>query len=777
MTKPKEADAPIHALHHFLSELVASAPVDSDILLTHFKEDPNDSQGWGVKVRVHVGSLINEETGFDYLANLVGCADHNWYVSLGVFTHADATAKKAWKKYKVENKKSHPKAGRTLASAKGVLGVVIDDCNFDGLPAPSVVVQTSPNSEQHMYFFKEMMEVVAANGMVKRLSGGVINQTGGDKSGNNAIRWVRPPYGKNTKAKYNTGSGAPTVSLIETEGDEAMIDYAPVELEQKLNKAAGHSPNQPLIENPIVGLLEPLMGDRTDAARFDPQAAMKAILSADSYHGPLTSLAGYFIKSGTTRDAAVLILQSLMELVKGETDRARWLERYNDIERTVDYCVKGDKPADVLGEIKPMDTKHLMANKPADPPELIQGVIPYSVFGLVGTGGVAKSTFALYVSICLASGHEVLECRQPPIGVLYLSGEDEESQILPRLYDLIDALDLNEEEQENLNKNFHFKDLTGAMVRLVETDSSNNIVITAFTDQLIEAYQPHNIKLLWVDPTGFFGAGERLVNDGEMALMQAGRRISKGLGGAAVGFIHHVSKEAARNKFTDQHAGRGGSAFADNSRAMLVMNLYTGKDKDGDKPPIALIENDPNIVEDLRLVQLNVAKYSYGMRNPRPYWITRSAINPFDLNIITPPSGAEARKIAAEHRKADQAKKVEDKKLDVIALLYLIEKRIAEHLPVTKTQLEKCDEVEIHKSISRANLRSAYERAESKGLILKIGGGSNTKITLHENWRGMAGCALEPLLWAAENSKNASLYPATPPYPLNNTSGGGVGRG
>jgi RecA-family ATPase len=556
-----------------------------------------------------------------------------------------------------------------------------------------------------------------------------------------------------------------------------MADYEPVELEQKLNKAAGNSPDQPLVEIPIVGLLAPLAGEEINTERFDPQVAMKAILSADSYHGPLTSLAGYFIKSGATRGSAVLILQTLMESVKGETDGARWLERYNDIERTVDYCVKADKPADVLGEIKPLDTKRLMANKPDDPPELIQGVIPYSVFGLVGTGGVAKSTFALYVSICLASGREVLECRQPPIGVLYLSGEDEETQILPRLYALIDALDLNEEEQANLANHFHFKDLTGVMVRLVETDKNNNIVITAFTDQLIEAYQPHNIKLLWVDPTGFFGAGERLVNDGEMALMQAGRRISKGLGGAAVGFIHHVSKEAARNKFTDQHAGRGGSAFADNSRAMLVMNLYTGKDKDGDRPPVDLIENDPNIVEDLRLVQLNVAKYSYGIRNPRPYWITRSASNPFDLNIITPPSGTEARRIAAERRATDQAKKVEDKKLDLITVLLIIEKRQAEGLPVTKTQLEKCDEVEIHKRITRAKLRSAYERAESQGLIRKTGNGTRTQIILHENWRGIAGYGTEPLLREVEKTRKWQFLARRPPNPLNNTSGGGVGRG
>ena len=135
--------------------------------------------------------------------------------------------------------------------------------------------------------------------------------------------------------------------------------------------------------------------------------------------------------------------------------------------------------------------------------------------------------------------------------------------------------------------------------------------------------------------------------------MQAGRRLSKGLGGAAVGFIHHVSKEAARNNFTDQHAGRGGSAFADNSRAMLVMNAYT-EGKDGDKPPKGLLDEDPLVVEDSRLIQLNVAKYSYGPRNPRPYWIVRGASNAFDLTVHIPPTAQESKK---EKAKAVQEKK------------------------------------------------------------------------------------------------------------------------
>lgn len=508
----------------------------------------------------------------------------------------------------------------------------------------------------------------------------------------------------------------------------------------------------------IANMLDKLSGaESVDSAytEFDFDKVFDGF-SKDTYHQGIVSLTSHYAGLKMPLSDIIANVEVSMQ-THGVVGSSKYCERFEQIpDRAASAITKfsksADVPTDVLGEIKPLDTKHLMANKPANPPELIPGVIPYSVFGLVGTGGVAKSTLALYVSLCLAAGREVMDCRQPPMGVLYLSGEDCEAQLFPRLYALIDALKLNEQEQADLSKNFHLKDLTGVLVRLVETDSSNNIVITAFTDDLITAYQPHDIKLVWVDPTGFFGAGERLVNDGEMALMQAGRRISNGLGEAAVGFIHHVSKEAARGKFTDQHAGRGGSAFADNSRAMLVMTQYTDKDAkgntiNGDKPPLSLIENDPNIVADMRLVQLNVAKYSYGPRNPLPYWFIRAEGRPFDISIISPPSGDEARKITAERIKADRVKRAEEDKSDIIAVLYIIFKRLAAGLPVTKAQLEKCDEVELDMSISRNRLRRAYDRAVSNGIIIKTGQGSATQITLHENWQSMAGVGNKPLPW------------------------------
>ena len=104
----------------------------------------------------------------------------------------------------------------------------------------------------------------------------------------------------------------------------------------------------------------------------------------------------------------------------------------------------------------------------------------------------------------------------------------------------------------------------------MEADKTGNLEITPWVDGLVRKYHEQGIRLATFDPAVFFRAGERFINDGEASLMQAARRISVGLGDAATGFIHHVSKVVAREGLVDQHAGRGGSAFADNSRGLLV---------------------------------------------------------------------------------------------------------------------------------------------------------------------------------------------------------------
>ena len=58
------------------------------------------------------------------------------------------------------------------------------------------------------------------------------------------------------------------------------------------------------------------------------------MITSKNFHDPLNRLAAKVIAKGLHTDAAISLLQGLMELVKGPHD-ARWQVRYDDIARAV----------------------------------------------------------------------------------------------------------------------------------------------------------------------------------------------------------------------------------------------------------------------------------------------------------------------------------------------------------------------------------------------------------------------------------------------------------
>ena len=109
-----------------------------------------------------------------------------------------------------------------------------------------------------------------------------------------------------------------------------------------------------------------------------------------------------------------------------------------------------------------------------------------------------------------------------------------------------------------------------------------------------------------------------MVNDNEQRLVEAARRIIRGLG-CCVRFIHHTGKANARAKTVDQYSARGGSALPDGSRMMMVMVPVSEPDEaEGIKLPssVTLEPGDQAIL-------LRRAKLSYAPRQPDIYVIRR----------------------------------------------------------------------------------------------------------------------------------------------------------
>lgn len=291
----------------------------------------------------------------------------------------------------------------------------------------------------------------------------------------------------------------------------------------------------------------------------------------------------------------------------------------------------------------------IFEEEPEPPPVLVDGLIPCDVFGLVGPGGVAKSTFTLWLMMRVILGLPI-GARQvrDPGPCVYVSAEDPAPTAEYRVRRLADAMGLSELQRGRVAKQLHLEDWTGRLRRLVEADGSGNLAMTGWADGVVAKYRAAGIRLVAFDPAVFFGPGERFINDAEASLMQAGRLVSAGLGGAAVGFVHHVGQLAARDGLVDQYAARGGSAFADNSRAQLVINAPGGESAAYPRPFGVLGED----IASGRAFRVHVAKFSAGPRDRQPLWVVRGAADPWDFQVHEPPTDAAA---AIEERQAAAA--------------------------------------------------------------------------------------------------------------------------
>ena len=188
----------------------------------------------------------------------------------------------------------------------------------------------------------------------------------------------------------------------------------------------------------------------------------------------------------------------------------------------------------VFTKPRPIGYDETFATVPPAPKVLIPGIIPCEVFGLVGPGGAAKTTFALWLMISIILDRPIFDRRvNEPGPCLLISAEDNEVTIRYRVNRLCHAMGLSEEQERKVAAELYIEDVTGKMVKFVQVNRDGNLEFSDLPDEIIQTYRDAGIRLTVCDPATFFGAGERFVNDNEAALMQAGRKIQQGLGGGA----------------------------------------------------------------------------------------------------------------------------------------------------------------------------------------------------------------------------------------------------
>lgn len=256
---------------------------------------------------------------------------------------------------------------------------------------------------------------------------------------------------------------------------------------------------------------------------------------------------------------------------------------------------------------------------PPDAPRMvIEGFEPLDVGVVPGAGGTGKTTFELWLAIHRILGRPVFgrEILRPG-PVLYVSAEDSRERIEWRVYQLCKALNLSRDARRLLLAGLYVEDLSARRWRLVQADQYGNLTATALADRLAELYAGRGLSSAVCDPMVYFGPGERFVNDGEAELMLAGRSLSRALE-CSVRFPHHTGKAQAREDKSDQYAGRGGSAGADNARFVHVLTVHGTESSFAEPAGVTLQDMTAG-----NILRLHIAKLTDAKRPAAPFWIRR----------------------------------------------------------------------------------------------------------------------------------------------------------
>ncbi|WP_343606415.1 helicase RepA family protein [Roseateles sp.] len=231
-----------------------------------------------------------------------------------------------------------------------------------------------------------------------------------------------------------------------------------------------------------------------------------------------------------------------------------------------------------------------------EPPSIdfvLPGFLAGTVGGLVAAGGVGKSTLALQAAMAIAvdvAGADLLGLDTQKHGrVVILAGEDPEVVLHLRINTI--ASGLSASARKTLAQALTIFPAVGHGVDIMDNEWFEALRRTCV-----------GARLVVVDTlTRFHRRDENNTADAK-AVMATLERLAS-LTGAAVLYLHHVSKAAAMGGMADlQQAARGSSVFVDNARWLAFMASMTAEEAKA----MRLAGNDR-----WRYVRMGVSKPNY----------------------------------------------------------------------------------------------------------------------------------------------------------------------
>ncbi|MFJ1337767.1 helicase RepA family protein [Pseudomonas caricapapayae] len=267
-------------------------------------------------------------------------------------------------------------------------------------------------------------------------------------------------------------------------------------------------------------------------------------------------------------------------------------------------------------------------NQPPPLDFIWSGFLAGTVATLVSPGGIGKSFWALQAAMsiaCSVAGGDLVGLAPARAGrVIYFAGEDPEVALVRRVHAI--GQHLNQEARESIAKNLTINPIMGKLTNVMDAQQRAGMIEFCTDARLIVLDTLSRIHSLDEN------------SNGDMAYLVATLEHIAASTGAAVLYLHHVSKVSARDRQTDQQqAARGASALVDNARwcgYVTKMNENEAKqlsDQPFDRQPIG---------DDRRgsFVRFGVSKQNYDA-TPVDQWYRRH-----DGGVLVPVTLVEARK-------------------------------------------------------------------------------------------------------------------------------------
>lgn len=244
----------------------------------------------------------------------------------------------------------------------------------------------------------------------------------------------------------------------------------------------------------------------------------------------------------------------------------------------------------------------LLQCEPAPLDFVLPGLLAGTVGAMVSMGGTGKSFWALQAAATVATpGIDPLKLKPARNGkALVLTLEDPEGVLHHRIHALADSIP--EKKRSALATNLTVIPAIGKTLDMMDTALFEDLVQRATGYRLIVIDTLSRIHALDENKAG---DAARIIGRMEQLAMRTG---------AAVLYVHHISKMSATNGMSDiQQAARGSSVLVDNCRWQAFMATMSPQEAKA----FGIDAGDR-----MNYVRWNVSKQNYAPAQPN-HWLTR----------------------------------------------------------------------------------------------------------------------------------------------------------